>query len=159
MGVVSMLLKKYEQHKIAPTNDPMLDITALSDIRAQLSVREVATTDQMFCARVVDSLPREYECKVRHFQSALTPTTLDRIEQVVRERFVSLQSEESNKKQSPGHALCAGDTASSGCGDIATAAIAVVAVEVVAEAMQEVTGVDQTLSGVAQAVSYSRKYE
>ena len=111
-----MLLKKHEQHKIARTSDTMLDTAALSDIRAQLSVREIAITDQMFCVRVLDSLPREYEYEVRHFQSALTPATLDRIEQIVREQFVSIQSEKLKKKQSPGHALYAGDTASSGRG-------------------------------------------
>ena len=62
-------------------------------------------------------LPREYEYEVRHFQSTLIlTTTVDRIEQVVRERFVCLQSEKLKKKQSPGHALYAGDTASSGRG-------------------------------------------
>ena len=89
----------------------MLDIAALSDTRVQLSVREIAITDQTLCARALDSLPREYECGVRHFQSALTPTTLDRIEQIVREGFVSLQSEKSKKRQSLGHALYAGDAA------------------------------------------------
>ena len=97
-GETSMLLKKYEQYKIAPTSDPMLDITALSDIRTQLLVREIAITDQMYCVQVLDSLPREYEHEVRHFQSALTPITLARIEQVVREPFVTLQSEKLNKK-------------------------------------------------------------
>ena len=61
IGETTMLLKKYEQYKIAPTSDPMLDIAALSGIRAQLSVREIAITDQMFCVRVLESLPREYE--------------------------------------------------------------------------------------------------
>ena len=88
IGETSTLLKKYEQYKIAATSGPMLDIAALSDIRAQLSVREIAITDQGFCVRVLDSLPREYEHEVRHFQFALTPTTLDRVEQVVRKRFV-----------------------------------------------------------------------
>ena len=46
------------------------------------------------------------------FQSALTPTTLDRIEQVVREGFASLQSKKSKNRQSLGHALYAGDAAS-----------------------------------------------
>ena len=55
MGETSMLLKKHELYKIAPTSDPMLDIAALSDIRAQLSAREVAIMDQMFCVRVLDS--------------------------------------------------------------------------------------------------------
>ena len=45
MGETPMLLKKYEQHIIAPSSDPMLDIAALSDIRAQLLVREIAMTD------------------------------------------------------------------------------------------------------------------
>ena len=73
----------------------MLDIAASSDIRAQLSVREIAITDQMLCVRVLDTLPREYQYEVRHFQSALTPINFDRIEQVVKEReqFISLQSE------------------------------------------------------------------
>ena len=47
MGKTSMLLKKYEQCKIAPTSDPMLDIAVLSNIRAQLSVPEIAITDQI----------------------------------------------------------------------------------------------------------------
>ena len=34
MGEMSMLLMKYVQYKFAPTSDPMLDIAALSDIRA-----------------------------------------------------------------------------------------------------------------------------
>ena len=54
----------YEQHKIAPMSDEMLDIASLSDSRAQLSVREIAITDQMLCVRVLDSLAREYECEV-----------------------------------------------------------------------------------------------
>ena len=49
-GDTPMLLKKHEHNKIvAPTSDPILDIAALSDIRAQLSVREIAITDQTFC--------------------------------------------------------------------------------------------------------------
>ena len=35
----------------------------------------------MLCVHVLDSLPREYQYEVRHFQAGLTPTTLDRIEQ------------------------------------------------------------------------------
>ena len=83
----------------------MLDIAAVAYIRAQMSVREIASTDQTFCVRVSDSLPREYEYEVRHFQSALTPNTLHRIEQVLKVRFVSLQSEKLMKRQPPGHAL------------------------------------------------------
>ena len=36
MGETSKLLTKYEQYEIAPTSELMLDITALSDTRAQL---------------------------------------------------------------------------------------------------------------------------
>lgn len=42
MGETSMLLYKYEQGRIASTNDPRLEISALSDIRAQLSAWEFA---------------------------------------------------------------------------------------------------------------------
>ena len=67
MGETSMLLNKYEQYKIAPTRDSVVDIAALSDVRAQLSVREIVITDQTFCVRVLDTLPREYEYEIRHF--------------------------------------------------------------------------------------------
>ena len=65
MSKTSMLLKKYEPYRIAPTSDPILDTAALSDIRAQLSVRKTAITDQMFCVRVLDFLLRECDYEVR----------------------------------------------------------------------------------------------
>ena len=83
MGETSIMLEKFEQCKTVPTSDPMPDIAALSDIRAPLTVREIAITDQMTCVHVLASLLRVYEYKFRHFQSSLTPTSLDRFEHVV----------------------------------------------------------------------------